>query len=106
MNARFLNPPARNDNATMRPLDGTIPLHEALADRACCCTARAMVQVIMPPTPARPHRTELPLCGHRYRASREALAAAGATVHQLPGISDGTAAWIRLDRRGSPAQVS
>ncbi|HTZ26560.1 MAG TPA: hypothetical protein VMC83_21385 [Streptosporangiaceae bacterium] len=40
----------------------------------------------MPPSPARPHPTELLLCGHHYRRSRGALAAAGATV---------------LDRKGS-----
>jgi hypothetical protein len=106
MNVRFLNPPAGNDTAALRPLDDTIPAHRALADRACCCSARAMVRVIMPPTPTRPHRTDLLLCGHHYRASRQALAAAGAAVHELPWITDSTATWIRLERHGSPAQVS
>jgi hypothetical protein len=109
MNAKSLNPPARNHSATIRPLDDAIPPHHASADpadQACCCTARAMVQVIMPPTPARPHRTELLLCGHHYRVSRQALAAAGATVRELPWIPDSTAAWIHLERHASHAQIS
>jgi hypothetical protein len=48
------------------------------ADRACCCTAKPSVLVIMPPTPGRQHQTELLLCWHHYRASRQSLAAAGA----------------------------
>ena len=50
------------------------------ADRSCCCVAKAVVRVVMPPTPARPHETELLLCGHHYRVSRQALAAAHASV--------------------------
>ena len=42
----------------------------------------------MPPTAARPHETELLLCGHHYRVSRAALAAAHATVYELPGSAD------------------
>jgi hypothetical protein len=38
----------------------------------------------MPPIAARPHQTELLLCGHHYRVSRQALAAANATVTELP----------------------
>jgi hypothetical protein len=109
MNARFLNPPARNDSAATRSLDDALPPRQApvgLADRACCCSARAVVQVIMPSSPTRPHRTELLLCGHHYRVSRQALAAAGATVRELPWISDSTAEWIHLERHASPAQVS
>jgi hypothetical protein len=52
------------------------------------CVARAVVRVVMPPTGARPHETELLLCGHHYRVSRAALAAAHATVSDLPGGAD------------------
>ena len=48
----------------------------------------------MPPTAARPHETDLLLCGHHYRASRTALAAAGAVVRALPDPSGEVAAWI------------
>jgi hypothetical protein len=106
MNARSRNLPAGNDAATLRPLDDAIPAHNALADQACCCPARAMVQVIMPPVPVRPRRTDLLLCGHHYRASWQALAAAGAAVRELPWITDSTAAWIRHERHESPAQIS
>lgn len=51
---------------------------------ACCCPASPVVRVIMPATAARPHDTELLLCGHHYRVSRQALATAGATVTELP----------------------
>jgi len=52
----------------------------AVAQQSCCCPARPQVKVIMPPTATRPHPVDLWLCGHHYRASRAALAAAGATV--------------------------
>jgi hypothetical protein len=42
-----------------------------------------MVQVIMPPSPQRPHETELFLCGHHSRVSRQALAEAGARLRDL-----------------------
>ena len=56
------------------------------AGRACCCTARPMVVALMPPVPGRPHRTELLLCGHHYRASRRALTAANAVVVDMTGV--------------------
>jgi hypothetical protein len=43
--------------------------------RACCCLARPMVKVVMPPASGRPHLVDLWLCGHHYHASRQALAA-------------------------------
>jgi hypothetical protein len=95
MNARFLPPSAREDaRAAARPLDGAITSGPASGNLACCCPARAMVQVVMPPTPARPHETDMLLCGHHYRASRAALAAAGAVVRALPDPSGEVAAWI------------
>ncbi len=51
---------------------------------ACCCPAIAVVQVILPPSPTRPHETDLLLCGHHYRQSAKALAAANAIVIELP----------------------
>ena len=44
----------------------------------------------MPATTTRPHRTELLLCGHHYRASRQALEAANAVIIELPGLADGS----------------
>jgi hypothetical protein len=55
------------------------------AERACCCSARPVVIAVMPPKPGRDHPTELMLCAHHYRASREALAASGATVFDRDG---------------------
>ena len=60
------------------------------------------MRVTMPSTQARPHETDLLLCGHHYRASRAALAAAHAMVRALPGTSPDVAAWIGAE---SPAAV-
>ncbi len=51
--------------------------------KACCCPARPVVKVIMPPAPGRPHPVDLWLCGHHYRASRAALLLADARVEDL-----------------------
>lgn len=51
-----------------------------LADRSCCCPARPVVRVLIPPASARRHPVDLLLCGHHYLASRVALAAAGAVA--------------------------
>ncbi len=67
------------------------PWHE---DRACCCPAQPVVRVIMPPTPQRRHSVDLLLCGHHYRVSRQALAAAGARVENLPGMAGAAAAAL------------
>ncbi|HEY7261982.1 MAG TPA: hypothetical protein VH589_10915 [Trebonia sp.] len=55
----------------------------SVPSRACCCPARPVVRVIMPPTAGRTHPVDLWLCGHHYRASVHALLAAGATVEDL-----------------------
>jgi hypothetical protein len=95
MNAKFLPPSVRKDaQPACLPLDDAIPARETPADMACCCPAKATVRVTMPPTQARPHETDLLLCGHHYRASRAALAAAHALVRALPGTSPDVAEWI------------
>jgi hypothetical protein len=63
-------------------------------DRACCCPAQPVVRVIMPPAAGRPHSADLLLCGHHYRVSRRALAAAGALVLSLPGKADAAEAAL------------
>jgi hypothetical protein len=60
-----------------------------LGDRACCCPARPVVRVLIPPVSARPHSVDLLLCGHHYRASGAALAAADAVIMD-DRRSDGT----------------
>lgn len=49
-------------------------------DRSCCCPARPVVRVLIPPSSVRPHFVDLFLCRHHYRASRGALAAANAVA--------------------------
>ena len=63
------------------------------ADRACCCTARPTVVAVIPAAASRPEVTELLFCMHHYRASRAALADAGAAIvdatgRSLTGLSD------------------
>ena len=74
-----------------------------LATRACCCPARPVVIVIMPPALGRPHRTDLLLCGHHYRASRHALAAAGASAFTLDGAPLAADTWLLAPPAEDPA---
>ena len=82
MDAEFTHKSATNDALPAeRVSDGDAGVSAdsaGLAGRACCCTAGAAVRVTMPPGPSRQHSTELLLCGHHYRVSRQALAVAGA----------------------------
>ncbi len=63
------------------------------ADRACCCPAKPVVIAILPPASGRPHPVDLLLCGHHYRVSRRALAAAGALVVDMQGDDLAEEAW-------------
>jgi hypothetical protein len=63
------------------------------AGRACCCPAAPAVIVMMPPAHGRQSETDLLLCGHHYRASKAALAAAGATVLDMNGVRLTAEAW-------------
>lgn len=78
--------PERGARPGMAPAPGladpAVPMH------ACCCPARPMVKVVMPPTASRPSPVELWLCGHHYRVSRQALAAAQASCYPLTAPAD------------------
>jgi len=70
-----------------------------LADHSCCCPARPVVRVLIPPGPARPSSADLLLCGHHYLASRSALASAGAAVIDETGtVVDPVPAGCRRSR--------
>jgi hypothetical protein len=99
MNASFRQSSPGRVEGTAGLADATAPNGPAasLTDQACCCVARAVVRVVMPPTAGRPHETELLLCGHHYRVSRAALAAAHATVHELAGNFADPSAWFHDD---------
>jgi hypothetical protein len=98
MNARFRPSSAGQAEAAAGLFDATTRpgLSASASGQACCCVAWAVVRVVIPPTAARPHETELLLCGHHYRASRAALAAAHAAVSQLPERDDPNA-WFPGD---------
>jgi hypothetical protein len=77
---------AHRDTADLGKLDHLLPsVPHVLADRACCCPARPVVTVIMPPAPGRPYPVDLLLCGHHFRVSQAALRAAGAAVYDDTG---------------------
>jgi hypothetical protein len=57
-----------------------------VAARACCCPAKPVVTVVMPPTASRPHPVDLLLCGHHFRVSQASLRAAGAAVYDKTGL--------------------
>jgi hypothetical protein len=102
MNARFQSAASRAGGATALFDDAAHTGQPARpTDQACCCVARAVVRVVMPPAPGRPHETELLLCGHHYRVSRQALAAAHARVAELPGSRADAAAWFDGEYRRS-----
>jgi len=99
MNARSRHPSAQGNTAVRRLATDTATAAATPADRAsraCCCAARPVVRVIMPPTSTRADETDLLLCGHHYRVSRHALKTASATVCALPGTPRASAAWIGL----------
>jgi hypothetical protein len=75
----------------------------AANERACCCPARPMVTVMMPPTASRPYPIDLLLCGHHYRVSRAALRAAGATAYDQVGTAITDAASDHQHGRRQPA---
>jgi hypothetical protein len=109
MNTSFSHPSVGKDDVASKSSGTAVGLFEVSADQAdgaCCCPAKAVVQVILPTTPTRSHATDLLLCGHHYRVSRPALAAAHAVVHELPGMPRDTAAWIHDDHDRSLAPAT
>lgn len=85
------------------PSQPTLPPYRE--DRACCCPAQPVVRAILPPTPERGHWVDLLLCGHHYRVSRRALAAAGASIYDMPGKADAAASAL-LDVHRDRATVT
>ena len=83
-----------------RPLEELRFTGPSVPSRSCCCPARPVVKVIMPPTADRRHSVDLWLCGHHYRASVVALAKAGARVEDLTAMA---AARPLADRAELPA---
>ena len=57
-----------------------------IAARACCCPARPVVTVVMPPTASRPHSVDVQLSGHHLRVSQARQQAAGADVYDKTGL--------------------
>ncbi|HEY7488451.1 MAG TPA: hypothetical protein VH912_28670 [Streptosporangiaceae bacterium] len=74
----------------------------ALAERACCCSARPKVVAVLPPTSARPYPMDLLLCGHHHRLAQAALAAKGAVVYDETGAIVPADSGRRLEQRPGP----
>lgn len=77
--------PHRDD---VPPLENARFTDPSVPSRSCCCPARPVVKVIMPPTAGRAHPVDLWLCGHHLRASLPALVEAGASVEDLTTTAD------------------
>jgi hypothetical protein len=106
MNARALHPAGKGSTAPAPLHDDTIEAGSpAMLGPACCCPANPVVRVAMSATAARPHRTELLLCGHHYRVSRQALAAGNATVTELLGPAGSPPDALLPDLPGPPVSV-
>ena len=78
MNARFLRrSPSKDIMAQQVPGDtaGSAAVSASPADRACCCPAKAVVRIVMPPSPTRPR----------------AVAAVRSPLPHLPSRPDGRA---------------
>jgi hypothetical protein len=104
MNARFHR--ASQAPSAVALFGDTAPTGPPSLDQACCCVARAVVRVVLPPAPGRPHETELLLCGHHYRVSRDALAAAHARVEELGDRAADATAWLHDDRARTHAMAA
>jgi hypothetical protein len=102
MNARFQRRSAAIPETSVDDPGGWAALL-GLAGRACCCAAKPLVAVVMPPTVSRPQPVDLLLCGHHYRTSRAALSAAGVTVYDETGALIDTAAREYEFARPEPA---
>jgi len=63
--------------------------------RACCCGAQPAVIAIIPASGARLAPTDLLMCGHHYRGSRDALVTRGATLLDMQGYPI-SARWPEL----------
>jgi hypothetical protein len=107
MNRRF--PPAGAGGSAPEygcPQDDLLPDSSVWReDRACCCPAYPVVRVIMPAAAERRHSVDLLLCGHHYRVSRQALAAAGARIEDLPGNAGAAAAALLETAHRNGAEV-
>ena len=104
MNARFHRASQAPSAAAL--FGDAAPAGPPSLDQACCCVARAVVRVVIPPAPGRPHETELLLCGHHYRVSRDALTAVHARVEELPGSARDATAWFHDDRARTYATLA
>jgi len=64
------------------------PIRPPVPTLACCCPARPVVLVMMPPAPGRPRAVDLWLCAHHYRESATDLDKAGAIAEDLTSEPD------------------
>jgi hypothetical protein len=107
MSARSSHPAGQGRVAPGLLHDDTIAADSAVAlGPACCCPAPPVVRVLIPATAARPHRTELLMCGHHYRVSRQALAAANAAVTELSHPAGHRPDALLTDLPSPPVPVS
>jgi len=89
-------PESQPGHSSPAPADREVDWRRSLrlADRACCCSARPSIAVILPPAAGRPHATDLLLCGHHYRAAEHGLTRAGALAFDSDGLPLTPESWL------------
>ena len=78
-------PPASNFDWTMELI---------AAERACCCSAKPAVAVVLEAHDLDTQPVALLLCGHHYRLCREALRAMGAQAYGRDGRQVTDQRWL------------
>jgi hypothetical protein len=108
MKGRFLrrNPVTRAMRAELADDLAQLGRPIAAHERACCCPARPVVTVRMPPTASRPYPIDLLLCGHHYRVSQAALRAACAAAYDRAGAAITGGASDHQHSRRKPAEAA
>lgn len=103
MPARPMGVPA--DSASPWSVDSCLDWRAArLAERSCCCLAKPRVIAVIPPAAGRPRPADLLLCWHHYRASRQALAAAGTLLVGIDGTPIAGEDWPLEAESPRPAE--
>jgi hypothetical protein len=89
MNARFWSKGRVGGQPSLMHDDTMTSEATAQLGQACCCPARPVVRVMIPPNEKCPRWTDLLLCGHHYRVSLQALLDVQAVITELPAPGDG-----------------
>jgi hypothetical protein len=107
MNARFMFK-GRRAGAQPSVLHDDLIASQAAVQlgRSCCCPARPVVRVMIPPGDKCQRWADLLLCGHHYRVSLQALLDAKAEITELtaPGAGHPEALLPEIPAHAAPVR--